>query len=113
MKGSSSFPTTVNVEIELQGKNLSVTWATLVGTAGGGTLIKTQAGEDSELKPLPIKKWNGFKQHVNGLAPQRFVFRGQEDGKWRLRSSFHRTGRANLEHYLAHDIRDLQKALSP
>jgi len=106
---------TVNVEVALQGKNLSVTWSTPVGTAGGGTVItpKTRGGEKSELKPLPIKTWNGFKKYVTGLAPKRFIFRGQENSEWRLRTSFYRTGRANLERYQLDDIKDLQKALSP
>jgi hypothetical protein len=112
-KGSSLFPATVNAEIELQEKNLSVKWATPVGTVGGVTAIKTRAGDVSELRPLPFKTWSDFKQYANALPPKRFIFRGQEKAGWRLRTSFHRTGRANLERYLLDDIRDLQKALSP
>ena len=109
----SSFPPTVNVEIELQGKNLSVKWFTPVGTAGTAITPKTRAEEKSELEPIPIKTWKRFKQYVNVLPPKRFRFRGQENGKWRLRTSFHRTGRANLERYLIDDISALRKALSP
>jgi hypothetical protein len=49
---------------------------------------------------------------VNQLDRKRYIFRGQEDSEWRLRTSFHRTGRANLEKYFGKDIRDLQKVLS-
>ena len=113
----SSFPTTVNVEVEpSKGQICRSSWATPVGTAGVGTAItpKTRGGDRSELRqPLPIKTWNDFKQYVNVLAPKRFIFRGQEKAGWRLRTSFYRTGRANLERYLLDDISDLQKALSP
>jgi hypothetical protein len=40
------------------------------------------------------------------------VFRGQEDNQWRLRSSFYRTGRANMDRFVRIDINALQKALS-
>ena len=73
---------------------------------------KTRGGQQSELNPIPIKLWEDFKQYVNKLDHKRYIFRGQEDSKWRLRTSFYRTGRANLEKYILHDVTDLQKALS-
>ena len=108
------FPATVNAEIELQGTDLSVKWNTPVGTAGGGTAIspKTRGGDKSELEPLPVNTWNGFKKYVHGLERKRFIFRGQENSDWRLRTSFYRTGRANLARYVVQDINDLRKALS-
>ncbi len=109
-----NFPPTVNAEIELQGTALSVKWTTPVGTAGGGTAVapKTRGGDKSDLNPLPIKTWNQFKTFVKQLERKRFVFRGQEDSRWRLRTSFYRTGRSNLERYFIQDVSDLQKALS-
>jgi FRG domain len=108
------FPATINVEVELQGTSLSVKWNTPVGTAGGGTAItpKTRGGDKSELEPLPVNTWSSFKKYVNGLERKRFIFRGQENSNWRLRTSFYRSGRANLEKYALQDISDLQKTLS-
>jgi FRG domain len=108
------FPQTVNAEIELQGTDLSVKCTTPVGTAGGGTPVasKTRGGDKSNINPLPIKTWNQFKTFVNRLERKRFVFRGQEDSRWRLRTSFYRTGRSNLERYFIQDVSALQKALS-
>lgn len=49
---------------------------------------------------------------MNALAQKRYIFRGQEDNRWRLRSSFHRTGRADLNRYDVEDVRDLHKIFS-
>ena len=69
-------------------------------------------GEESEIAPRSLRNWPAFKAYVNGLERRRYVFRGQEDNRWRLRSSFYRTGRANMERYVTTDIAALQKALS-
>jgi hypothetical protein len=108
------FPATANVEADLQGTDLLVKWVTPVGSTGGGTAVtpKTRGGDKSDLRPLPVETWDQFKELVNGLERKRFIFRGQEDSDWRLRTSFFRTGRAILERYLVNDINDLQKAFS-
>ena len=46
------------------------------------------------------------------LEPKRYIFRGQESNIWRLRTSFHRTGRADLERYSVQDTQDLNKTFS-
>ncbi|MGH6849656.1 MAG: hypothetical protein ACREDD_04270, partial [Methylocella sp.] len=110
------FPETADIDFDfdVQGQNLSVNWKTPVGSFGGGTAIapKTRAGQRSELQPLGIRTWDAFKKQVNKLDPKRYIFRGQESNEWRLRTSFYRTGRADLERYLSRDINDLQKSLS-
>ena len=109
-----NFPATADIEFELKGQTLSVNWVTPVGSSGGGTAIapKTRGGEPSELSPLPVKTWEQFKKYVKALDRKRYIFRGQEDREWRLRTSFYRTGRACLEKYLLNDVSQLQKALS-
>jgi hypothetical protein len=59
-----------------------------------------------------LRNWTAFKAYVNGLERQRFVYRGQEDNRWRLRSSFYRTGRANMDRFVRLDMTALQKVLS-
>jgi len=108
------FPDVAEIEIDLKGASLSVTWNTSVQTNGAtsASAPKTRGDAPSDLKRLPISSWDGFKQHVDRMPPKRFVFRGQENNKWRLRTSFHRTGRANLERFLVDDVKDLQRAFS-
>jgi hypothetical protein len=59
-----------------------------------------------------VTNWNEFKAFVDQLEPDRFIFRGQENSGWRLRTSFHRTHRANLERFLGEDILRLRKHLT-
>jgi len=107
-------PLTADIEFDLKGNDLSVKWTTEIQTSGSAfaTASKTRGGQLSDLKPLPIRTWAGFKKYVNALSHQKYIFRGQEDSSWRLRTSFHRTGRANLEKYLLQDVGALQKAVS-
>ena len=77
---------------------------------------KTRDGVPSDLKPTVIKGWDGFKKVVNALEPKRYIYRSQESNTWRLRTSFHRMGRGDLERFVQNDIPDLHRmfsALSP
>jgi hypothetical protein len=107
-------PTTVDIDLQLNSDSLSMGWKSSIGTSGAGvaTASKTRANLPSDIVPTAIKGWDGFKRKVNALEQKRYIFRGQEDNVWRLRSSFHRTGRADLDRYLVEDIQDLQKMFS-
>ncbi|HHT9112266.1 MAG: FRG domain-containing protein [Planctomycetes bacterium] len=61
--------------------------------------------------------WEDFKNSVlNNVPYQKFIFRGQvgrkSGGQWRLRTSFHRTGRADLFRYKDEDIPTLYRYIS-
>ena len=113
-KAGGRIPQTADIDISLSGSDLTFQWSTSIGTSGTGssTMSKSKAGQRSDLQPLPIKTWTRFKAHANSLDPRRFIFRGQSDYRWRLRSSFFRTGRANLERYLSSDVVELERRLS-
>ena len=108
------FPDTADVEIELKGSDLYVSWMTSVGTSGTGMAVNLRkpGAENSSLVPLRVNSWDDFKTHVNGLPERRYIFRGHARSHWKLRSSFYRTGRANLERYLIEDVSQLQKQIS-
>lgn len=108
------FPSTVNIDLDLKGDTLEARWHTPVGTSGHGLALvpKSRAGLKSELKARHRKTWSSFKRYVSTLEEGRFIFRGQEDSAWRLRSSFFRAGRADLDRYSRFDVYDLQKQLS-
>jgi hypothetical protein len=57
------------------------------------------------------KNWAEFREYVSGLKESRLLFRGQS-GQWRLRTSFHRSGRADLARFLREDVQILYKHLS-
>jgi hypothetical protein len=104
------FPTTADVTAQWDDESLSLEWSTDIGTIGAARLPRSSADRPSELVPLKLT-WDEFKAHVSRLPPRGYVFRGQER-PWRLRTSFHRSGRACLERFLVQDIPALHKHLS-
>jgi hypothetical protein len=110
---ATGFARTLDLELMLRGQKLQITWKADNGGQGTAEASETQAGVPSELKSSKINTWESFKRYVTAIERKRFVFRGHEDNTWRLRTSFHRTGRSNLERYLVEDIANLHKALSP
>ena len=113
--GELLFPTTADIEFDLKGENLELSWRTPVGSFGKGSAVapKTRGGTPSEIEPHQINKWDKFKTYVNRLERKRYVFRGQESSEWRLRTSFYRSGRSDLERYQAIDVNnDLNKLVS-
>lgn len=105
-----TFPTSAQVTGRLDGDWLHLSWVTDIGTHGSCALPKSGADKPSSLAPL-TKGWNEFKEYVATLEGRRFLFRGQNQ-PWRLRTSFHRTGRADLQRFLNEDIQALHKHLS-
>lgn len=55
--------------------------------------------------------WGEFKQYVTNLAHENHLFRGQQ-AQWRRRTTFHRTGRADLTRYVNDDLPGLHRKLS-
>ncbi|MDT3778262.1 FRG domain-containing protein [Nitrospira sp. MA-1] len=89
---------------------LTLAWTTNLGAVGNCKLFRSRAANPSELVPL-IQEWGEFKTYVERLESRRFLFRGQTE-PWRLRTSFHRAGRADLTRFLSEDIQILHKHLS-
>jgi hypothetical protein len=58
-----------------------------------------------------VSGWPDFKSFVNTLDYPKFMFRGQDCTK-RLRTRYHRTGRADIERYRQRDIPSLHRRLS-
>jgi hypothetical protein len=109
---SVTFPRRAEADFDLDNGTLKVRWKTDIGTFGSADIAATRAGEPSECEPLTeIDGWAAFKSYVNGLDHRRFIFRGQRN-PFRLRTGFHRTGRADLLRFLAQDIPTLHRHLS-
>jgi hypothetical protein len=106
------FPRRAEVNFSWKGPTLKVDWKTDIETIGAAEISKTRAGEPTEYQPLPdVTNWEQFKAFINRLEHRRYIFRGQRDAL-RLRTSFHRTGRADLTRFLAEDIKTLHRHLS-
>jgi hypothetical protein len=70
----------------------------------------SKADKPSEL-PVTEVDWDSFKAYVARLEGRRYLFRGQNQ-RWRLRTSFHRSGRADVGRFLSEDIQVLIRHLS-
>ena len=90
--------------------SLTMSWATDTGVEGRCVLPRSRADQPSELVPREMN-WGQFMEYVSSLKGSRFLFRGQNQ-PWRLRTSFHRRGRADIGKFLTEDIPALYKHLS-
>jgi hypothetical protein len=107
-----NFPRRAEVTIGSDGQTLNVRWTTDINTSGQAQLLKTRAGEATEYEPLSdVTNWDQFKAYATRLEHRRYIFRGQRE-LLRLRTGFHRTGRADLFRFLTDDIQTLHRHLS-
>lgn len=106
-----TFSDRVNISAELINNELNASWTAGEGRGGSCKISKSRAGEKSSLIPLKMDTWADFKRYVEKLSYRKYIFRGQPSSR-RLRTSFHRTGRANLLRFLHIDINVLQKHLA-
>lgn len=89
---------------------LALNWTTDIGTYGSTVIQRPPSNQKSQIKARRIG-WNTFKKIVSGLESRKFLFRGQKEA-WKLRTSFHRTGRADVQRFISEDIQALHKHLS-
>jgi len=84
---------------------LELSWKTDIGLEGTCTLTRLAAGQPSDLAPSRMN-WREYKEYAAGLKSRNYLFRGQNK-PWRLRTSFHRAGRADLARFTREDIPEL------
>lgn len=110
----ATFPTFADAEFEwLAGSQLRIEWTTSIGGFGSALLEASSGSKPSFFQPPPnVLEWRDFRDYVRKLDPYDFIFRGQEDSRWRLRTGFHRTGRANLARYYHQDVQALWRYFS-
>lgn len=89
---------------------LTLSWSTNVDTHGTCVLPRSSAAKPSEITPI-ISDWKHFRNVISGMKGRTYIFRGQNE-PWRLRTSFHRAERFNLNKFLSEDIQMLHKHLS-
>jgi FRG domain-containing protein len=108
-----SIPKHADVQLAVGPNSMSITWKSDIGTTASGELFKSAGGKPSTLKPMPeVKSWRDFSEFVRTLTPYQYLFRGHSNNQWRLRTSFHRTGRASLLKFHTQDVESLHRHLS-
>jgi len=104
------FPKYSDVKGSVDKVALTLNWTTDLETVNNCVLPRSKADQPSELVATE-RNWGTYKERVSAELPKRFLFRGQ-NGTWRLRTSFHRSGRADLHAFLDNDIAALHRQLS-
>jgi len=107
-----TFPKMAKVTFDRRDQDCSVAWKTDIGTQGTGVASRSNASRPSTLVPLAIDTWDKFREHFHSQQPYRYIYRGQENNRWRLQTSFHRTQRSDLMRYLFVDVHALHGTLS-
>lgn len=106
-----TFPSSAKLKVKTKMNTLNIEWKTDIGTTGKTRISKSHAEKNSEIVPSNINSWKEFKEHVSQLPSRKFIFRGQKEAKsWRLRSHFHRSGRADTKRLIYQDIPELFRA---
>jgi hypothetical protein len=109
---ADAYPSYADVRLEVADDTLNISWTTDIGTTGSSEIKKSSAAALTEYQPLPdVTSWDAYKKYVCDLEYRRFIFRGQAQ-QLRLRTAFHRTGRANLQWFIDNDIKTLHRHLS-
>jgi hypothetical protein len=90
--------------------SLKISWATDIGLVGEATLPRSKGDTESDLVAVD-RTWSAFKEYVVELKGRHFLFRGQ-NRPWRLRTSFHRAGRADVMRFVREDVQSLYRNLS-
>jgi hypothetical protein len=108
--GTAAFSNYADVTGSWSDESLTLSWQSDIGGAGSCILPRSNVGKPSDLPALK-KNWAEFKEYVSNIKTRRYLFRGQVE-PWRLRTSFHRTGRADLSRFLREDVVVLHRALS-
>jgi hypothetical protein len=103
-------PKHADVKGSVENDELKLSWTTDLGTTYSCTLPRSKAGQPSKL-PTAEEDWGAYKERRALDLQKRYLFRGQSR-PWRLRTSFHRTGRANLDRFITEDIPALHRQLS-
>jgi hypothetical protein len=107
---SVTFATRAQVKMRWTKSTLKMEWDSDIGNHGEATLTRSDASRKSDYVPHRMD-WEQFKSYVTSLDHRRYAFRGQRE-PWRLRTHFHRTGRADLWRYLIEDMGALRRHLS-
>lgn len=107
-----SVPSVAQISLSFTDTVLDISWETNVGTTGSARINRVKRDAPSEYQTLEhVNCWKQFKDYATTLEHRHFIFRGQ-DCLNRLRTGFHRTGRADLERFRGTDIRTLHRHLS-
>jgi hypothetical protein len=86
-------------------------WWDMDGTAGHAKLGRSDPRQPTNLRGT-VCTWDQFVEYARRQGPGTAVYRGQEDHRWRLATSFHRRGRSDMVRFMTEDVPALHRILS-
>lgn len=110
LNDSNLFPEFVSTNFQFSSANKNLSWDTQTDAFRVINFRQLESEWQSEYRSEQMS-WDEFKTLVQSIDLDRNVFRGQS-GSWRLRTAFHRRGRADLERFKARDLIALHRSLS-
>lgn len=105
-----TIPEWAEVSGQCEGEEMRLSWTTNLGAQNSGVFHLNSSTAPSQLVSEK-KNWSAFRDFVAPLEPRKFIFRGQSK-PLRLRTSFHRSGRADANRFAAQDLPALHRHLS-
>lgn len=95
------------------GDRVDLSWKTSWETKGAASLLQ-QRFDAALPSDSRFDAWSEFKKWVLDRFPRRggYIFRGQSNASWQLRTTFHRGDRFDLHRYATEDVFHLQRAVT-
>jgi hypothetical protein len=109
-KNPDQYAETTSIRGSLIEDALMLEWRANNGVTGRAKLPRSRVHLPSDYTPRVVT-WSQFKEQIASLEHRRYLFRGQRD-PWRLTTSFHRSGRANVQRFRGLDVPELLRHLS-
>lgn len=105
-------PFDARASVSLNGDTMHVEAVTSINTQIACDLHRVRPGATSRVTAESgVHDWATFSQWAMAQEPRRFIYRGQQ-GRWPLRTRFHREERFDLVRYQMEDLRALRSRLS-
>lgn len=105
-----AIPEELHIRGEFETDSLRLTWESPERLWGEAKLNRLASSKPSDLQATTMN-WREYKEQVSQHIGARHLFRGQPQ-PWRLRTAFHRTGRADLVRFMSEDMNMLHQRLS-
>lgn len=101
----------VYIEGDWCGNRMRVSYTTDLGDQGHAVVHRLGSAPTSTV-PATVVSWREVKDVLFHSPYRRYIFRGQSNSQWPLRTLFHREGRADLYRYTQEDVSLMHRRLS-
>jgi hypothetical protein len=101
----------VYIEGDWHENRMRLSYTTDLGNAGHAVVHRLGKDPKSTIEARIIT-WQELKTSLFNTPYRKYIFRGQSNSRWPLRSLFHREGRADLYRYTQEDVALMHRRLS-